>query len=342
MKIKNINSSLIFFAVVFVLFFISHNSAQALTISPARIEISGDPGTTITKQITLFNDSKAGEETYYVSYANFEAQGETGSPLFVEPKGDLGTWMNAGQSVTLKANESKTIILTINIPVGAYSGGHFAVVFFGNKPDEAGQVSVGAKTGTLVLLSVNGDVLEAGGLASFNTKNNKFFYNTLPVGLEYRWKNDGNDRVKPEGEITIRNLFYIPAARINANAVSGNILPHSTRLFNIEWLKYKADTNEAPGGSFINQFFKRASYQWKNFAVGPYMAHLDLYYGAQNTNHSSKNVFFFVFPWQLLVIIFIVLAVVIFIGKKLLKRYNKNIIEKARLGMNTPSEANHV
>jgi hypothetical protein len=342
MKINNTNSTFIYFAVILFVFFFSSHSAHALTISPARIEVSGDPGTTVTKEITLFNDSKTGEETYYVTYSNFEAQGETGSPLFVEPKSGLGTWMNAGESITLKSNESKKITLTINIPSDAYSGGHFAVVFFGNNPaDGGGQVSVGAKTGTLILLTVTGDVLEAGGLSSFNTQNNKFFYNSLPVNLEYRWKNDGNDRVKPEGKVTIRNMFYIPVARINANSVSGNILPHSTRLFNIEWIKHKAGKNEIIPTSFMGSYFNRVSYQWKNFAVGLYFANLNLVYGSQN-NHSSKMAFFFVFPWQLLIIIFIVLIIVFFTGRKLLKIYNKRIIERARLGMNIPNDANHV
>ena len=341
MKIKNIKISQLLLVTTLFIFLFSFRDAYALTISPARIEVRGDPGTTITKEITLLNDSKSGEETYYVSYSNFEAQGETGSPLFVEPKGDLGTWMDAGQSVTLKANESKKIILTINIPTDAYSGGHFAVVFFGNNPaGDGGQVSVGAKTGTLVLLTVNGNVLEAGGLSSFNTQNHKFFYNTLPVNLEYRWKNDGNDRVKPEGKVIIRNMFYIPVSKIDANAVSGNILPHSTRMFNIEWLKYKRDKNEVLPDSFIGKFLNKVNYQWKNFAAGFYFAKLDLVYGLQN-NHSSKIAVFFVFPWQLLTIIFIILVIVFFVGKKLLKGYNKRIIERARLGMNIPNDANH-
>lgn len=321
-------------------FLVSCKSASALTISPARIEVSGDPGITIVKEITLLNDSK-GEETYYVSYANFEAQGESGSPLFVEPKNDLGTWMNAGETVTLKPDESKKINLTIDVPNDAYAGGHFAVVFFGSNPNNGGQVSVGAKTGTLVLLSVNGDVLEAGGLVSFNTTGHKFFYNSLPVSLEYRWKNDGNDRVKPEGKVTIRNLFLFPSARINANAVSGNILPHSTRLFNLEWLKYKADKKIDVSNSFFQSYFDRVSYQWKNFAVGPYIANLNLMYGTENM-HSKKTTFFFVFPWQLLIIIFIILGIVFYVGKKLLKGYNRRIIKKARLGMQAPNDANHV
>ena len=194
--------------------------------------------------------------------------------------------------------------------------------------------------GTLILLTVNGDVLEAGGLASFNTRNKQMFYTSLPVSFQYRWKNDGNDRVKPDGKISIRSLFFIPVSKIDANQVSGNILPHSTRLFDIDWVKNPQDKNFVRPESFFKGYFSDVSYQWNNFAVGPYLAHLDLSYGAAGI-HSTKNTIFFVFPWQLLICIFIALIIIFFVGKKFLKSYNAKIIEKARLGMSTPSDANH-
>ena len=324
--------------IVFTFWVFTSNKVFALTLSPARLEISGDPGQTVIKEITLLNDTKS-EATYYVSYANFEAQGETGSPLFVEPKSDLGTWMSTDKSITIPAGESKNVNLKIKIPKDAYAGGHFAVVFFGNNPDKEGQVSVGAKTGTLVLLSVNGDVLEAGGLSSFSTVKNKKFYNSLPVSFQYRWKNDGNDRVKPEGRITIRSLFVIPVKHINANQVSGNVLPHSTRMFNVDWIKYINKNDDKPT-SLINSYFKTVSYQWRNFAMGPYIAHISLVAGTDGIK-STSNTFFFVFPWQLILLMVIVLIILIIIFKKLLRRYNNYIIEKAKLGMSKPSDANH-
>lgn len=343
--INKIITNIIFSTVALVLLFgfIFVNKAFALTISPARIEISGDPGTTVTKEITLYNDSKNSSETYYISYTNFESQGETGSPRFVEPKNDLGTWMRTpGESVTIEAGKSKTIPLTINIPKDAYAGGHFAVVFFGSNPNtnDGGQVSVGAKTGTLVLLSVNGDVLESGGLVDFKTRDNKKFYNSLPVSFQFRWKNDGNDRVKPEGNITIHNIFYFFPSEIDANSVSGNILPHSSRLFDIDWAKNGINEKAKTSNSFITSYFDEVSYQWQNFALGPYIANIDLVYGTTNT-HSSKYTFFFVFPWQLLIIILIVLTVIFFIGRTLIKKYNRYIIKKARAGMSASHDANH-
>ena len=338
--ISNITLLSIVFIAMFGVIFV--NKASALTISPARMEVVGDPGTTITKDITLFNDSKNASETYYVSYSNFESQGESGSPRFVEPKSDLGTWMDAGESVTLEAGKSKTIPLVIKIPKDAYAGGHFAVVFFGNNPNtkEGGQVSVGAKTGTLILLTVSGNVLEAGGLADFKTKDNKIFYNSLPVSFQFRRKNDGNDRVKPAGDIVIHDILYIPTDKVDANAVSGNILPHSTRLFDIDWIKHPADSKIKVSNSFISSYFDKVSYQWQNFAIGPYFAKIDLVYGADNI-HSSKYAFFFVFPWQLVIVIFVILIIVYFVGRNLLRRYNKYIIKKARLSMGKQEGANH-
>lgn len=343
MKTSNLIKKSIVLIGIFILFLLSVNSVSALTISPARIEVNGDPGTTIRKEITLFNDNQSAPETFYVSYSNFEAQGETGSPLFVEPKSGLGTWMDAGKSITLSPGGSKTVPLIITIPEDAYAGGYFAVVFFGTNPNtnNGGQVTVGAKTGTLILLSINGDVLEAGGLIGFNTLKNKVFYNSLPVSFQYRFKNDGNDRIKPEGRITLRNIFYFPSDRLDANAVSGNILPHSTRLFNIDWIKYSRDKNYVSPASFFPLFLDQASYQWKNFAVGPYLAKLNLSYGMQDLE-SSKTIFFFVFPWQLLICLTLAFFIVFWIGKKLLRRYNKHIIKKARASMmNTTNDANN-
>ncbi len=335
MKIKNINRHFVLGLASF-LFLVSTHNASALTISPARIEVSGDAGTSITKEITLSSDSKLADETFYVTYSNFEADGETGSPKFVEPKGDIGTWMTSEKIISLKPNESKKVSFTIAIPKDAYSGGHYGAIFFGNNPGDAGQVSVGAKTGTIILLTVNGSVVEAGGLSSFGTIGSKKVFNSLPVSFSYKWRNDGNDRVKPAGNITVRNMFYMPVTKIEANPVSGNILPHSTRNFadNLTWSNYPLSKDEVISKSFFGQ----ASYQWKNFALGMYFANLDLVAG---TTHSTKTAIFFVLPWQLIVIILVILIAIFFIGRMLLKAYNKSIIEQARMAVKTPDDASH-
>lgn len=321
--------------IVLGLSFLGVKEVQAVSIMPVRIEISGNPGETVTKDVTIMNEND-GTETYYSSYANFEASGDTGNPSFVEPRDDIGTWMNVPTSITLKANESKEISISIKIPNNAEPGGHFGAVFWGTSPNNPNSgVSIGAKTGVLVLLSVNGDVKEAGGLVDFSTLDKKVFYNTLPVQFVYRFRNDGGDRIKPVGKITMRNIVYLPSDRIDANPTNGNILPNSTRKFEATWLKHpRARDYVEPTGTFA-KFFGEALYQWKNFAFGPYFAKMSLLYGTEAIR-VNKTAFFFVFPWQLIVCLAVIFIILWWGGKKLIRRYNRYIIRKARAGISTP------
>ncbi len=320
--------------------FVPHHS-DALGLSPVRIEISGNPGETVANEMLLTNETKK-EETYYSSYANFEAQGETGNPSLVVPKDGLGTWMKTEASITLGPNTSQVVKVSIKIPRDAEPGGHFGAIMWGTTPNTPGNgVAIGAKTAMLVLLSVTGDVQENGGLIEFSTKNHKIWYNTLPVSFVYRFRNDGGDRIKPVGKITMHNIIYLPADRIDANPSAGNILPGTTRRFEVDWHKYKhALEYAAPAGIFA-QFFDSALYQWKNFAIGPYFAKLNLLYGT-DAIRVSKYAFFFVFPWQLIICLVLIIMTLWLGGKKLIKRYNRYIIKKARAGMNMPNDASHV
>lgn len=312
-------------------FFVSTSAVHALTVSPARIELSGMPGEVLHKDITLLNENKTTSQKFFISFANFEAQGETGSPHFIEPTNDIGTWINAPSSVTVAPGESKNVSVTITIPENASSGGHFGAIFFGTAPNSTrdGQVAIAAKTGVLVLLSVVGQIDEAGGLASFTTTHKKFFYTSLPVNFEYRFRNDGNDRIKPEGTITIRNSVLYPTKRIDANPSLGNVLPNSTRLFEVKWLEYTHDDTDPFLGGGISSFFRTVKYQWKNFALGPYFTKLSLVYGNQQQT-DIEHLVFFVFPWHLLLIFLLIGAGVFLGGRTLLKKYNAYIIKRAR------------
>lgn len=327
--------------ILIICLFSVSNDASALSLSPVRIEISGNPGETVTKEMVVTNESE-GNSVYYSSYSNFEASGDTGSPSFVEPKNDIGTWMSTTASIDLKAKEAKTISFSIEIPKDAEPGGHFGAIFWGTNPNGGSSgVAVGSKTGILVLLSVNGDVKEDGGLVDFKIKDNKIFYNTLPVSFTYRFRNDGGDRIKPVGKIVMHDLFYIPEDKIDANLGGGNVLPSSTRRFNVDWVKNPRLKDYVAPSGVLGKFFDQAVYQWNNYAFGPYFAKLSLLYGTDATR-VNDTVFFFVFPWQLIICLLIILIIVFWGGKKLIKRYNRHIIQKARAGMNTPNDASHV
>jgi hypothetical protein len=339
LKVKSAQS--ILFILIVIFFALGYSDALALTLSPVRLEIKGDPGQELTEEMTLTNDTES-VQTFYASFANFEAQGETGNPAFVESKDDLDTWMSTEDRVVLQPSSSLIVPIKIKIPNNAEPGGHFAAVFWGTSPGEAqGSVlSIGAKVGMLVLLSVSGDIKEEGGLLEFNTVGNKFWYNTLPVSFIYRFQNDGSDRIKPMGRAKIRNTFFIRVDSIDPNISQGNVLPGSIRRFEFDWIKDARPKGfVAPSGA-ISRFFDTALYQFRNFAIGPYSAKLDLVYGVQEIG-VTRVVYFFVFPWQMIICLIVIIFIVFSGGSRLLKRYNKYIIQKARLGMSTPNDANY-
>ncbi len=303
-------------------FLASVASAYALTISPARIELAGDPGQTVTGEFLLINEQEA-SRTFYASTQNFEAQGETGTPTFTTSDEGLASWIEVPQEITLGKGEQRKISYSVRIPTDADAGGYFAAVFLSSNPPSASgqtQVSVGAKIGTLVLLRVSGEVSEGGAIASFTPKDGKWFYTHLPVLFSYRFTNSGGDRINPEGTITIRNMVGIRSARFDANPTKGNVLPDSTRRFEVRW----GEDTEIP-----EDFFGAVAYQWNHFALGVYHAKIALSYGSMSDRDGTTIV---VFPWQLMVILAIIGVAVWFGGGKLIKRYNRWIIKKAQLG----------
>jgi hypothetical protein len=298
-------------------------SAQALTISPARAELTGDPGETIQGTFTLVNPLDA-DQTYYSSVENFEAKGETGTPDFNSSKEGLPTWVKVAEKITLKKGERATIPYTVVIPKDADSGGHFGAIFLSTVPPSAGdgQVSVGAKMGMLLFLKVTGPVKEQGGLSAFSLKEGKKVLTSLPVDFIYKFKNEGNDRVAPAGQLVIKNTLGMEAATIDVNKEKGdNVLPASTRRFEVRYGDTDAPAVSAP-------FFEQVKFQKNNFALGMYSANLSLTFGDKGIAASSLT--FFIFPWQLLTVILVVILVIVLLLVAAVKHYNRWIIKQAR------------
>lgn len=306
------------------------NNAYAITITPVRFEISTDPGNTVSGEMVVMNEQDE-PKTLYSSYENFEARGENGTPTFVPAAEGLATWMTTEPSITLAPKESKVVPFSITVPQGAEAGGHFAAIFWSSNPSEPGQVSIGAKIGTLVLLTVSGEITEEGKVMDFTTKDNQKKFDSLPVGFTYRFQNGGNDRIKPEGLLVVKNMFGMTTKNLPANQVEGNVLPRSIRKFEVVWQSDSSDgmslsDKEKIENETLMQTLKR---QWNNFALGKYTAYLDISYGVKNQK-ANASYSFFVFPWQLLLTLFVIIIILIFIFRNLVRKYNNWVIENAR------------
>ena len=296
---------------------------SALTISPTKIDVAGDPGQTLVGEIELFNEQTE-SKTFYTSFENFEPRGETGAPFFIGGGTGLASWIGSQGSIFITPGERITVPYSITIPEDAVPGGYFAAIFFGSQAPETGagsEVAIGGKVGTLILLRVNGDVEEGGGLLEFTagTTASKIF-TSVPVPLSYRFNNAGGDRVIPRGEVIIRNVFGMHVETLNANKNEGSVLPSSVRKFELTWGEsFSSSDGNKPS------FFEVVKFQASNLRIGVYTADLNLTWGetGQTSNSSTTLV---MLPWQFI----IVFLGVIFALYLALKQYNRFIIARSK------------
>lgn len=332
MTVKKKMRTIIIFLGMTVSFFVPVFFVSALTISPARIEIAGDPGETIEGEYLLQNEQKE-TKTFYWTAENFESQGDTGAPKFIGAQEGLATWIDSSKQVTLQPGQEVKLKYKITIPADAEPGGYFATNFWGTTNPEMSEGESGVMIGAmlsapLVLLRVNGDFEEGGGIEEFETLDKKRFFITLPIDLMYRFKNTGADRVKPVGEIAIKNTVWLTTSVLNANPQDGNVLPQSTRKYTIAWNgvddndRYADTPLKAPDGFF----FGPLKYQFQHFALGMYTAQVRVSYGATNNLTDERSFVFFVFPWQLMLTV-LVGAIVVWRG---IKGYNAMIVRSAQ------------
>lgn len=298
-------------------------SAYALTVSPAKIEITADSGQTVRGEIELFNEQEE-TKTFYASYENFESRGDSGAPYFIGAKNGLATWVSTDQQVTLASGERLQVPYTISIPLNAKPGGYFAAIFFGSQPPQGtggGEVTIGGKIGVLVLLKISGDIEESAGLVDFGALNGQRFFSTLPVALEYGFNNTGGDRVVPRGEIKVKNTLQLTSATLLANENEGSVLPNSTRRFEVVW-------GEKQGEDEKSGFFETAFMQVTNFHFGWYSAKMQVVWG-ESAQTASATYNFFIIPWQLLTIVLVILGFVWFVFKVWATRLKRKILAEA-------------
>ncbi len=290
---------------------------HAFGVSPKKIEISGDPGEVILGGVSLFSENNSSNDEYFVSFENFRPQGNSGIPEFTGDISGLATWFSSESQVSFNSSGEVFFPFSISIPQDARPGGYFSAIFF--EPVTESESLVNEKIGVLVFLRVNGEILEEGSILSFSLKNNKKIATQEPLFFEYRFKNDGQDRIVPKGTIQVFNMFNSQIAEFSIDDSSSNILPGSFRKFETVF----ADGRQ----SFVENetFFNIVKNQYKNFKFGIYKADLMIEWGEDGAVENKQFNFFFL-PWHLLVVVFGILGVLFFVGRYLLGLYTKHIL----------------
>ncbi|HEX5395042.1 MAG TPA: hypothetical protein VFW52_01695, partial [Candidatus Saccharimonadales bacterium] len=180
------------------------------------------------------------------SIYDFESDNNTGSPKILgESKGDnphsISKFVSGLEDVPLKVGEQKKVTLPVQAPSNAVPGAYYGIIRYKAVPAGAnapapGEVSLSASVGTIVLISVPGNVKEQVQLTGLHvykdtTDATLFFDKPNKAGVEI--KNLGNGFVKPFGTVEINNMAgkKIYSYQLNNTNPRATILPNSSRIF---------------------------------------------------------------------------------------------------------------
>lgn len=286
----------------------AQQAGQGLEIAPPLIELKADPGQILTTQIRLTNVTTQ-TLVARAQYNDFVADGESGKPKLLLDNSEqspysIKDWLSSIPSVTLVSREQKTLDVSINVPKNASPGGHYGVIRFTGAPPNVDQsaVSLSASIGSLVLVTVSGNVQEQAHIAQiFTSQNNKqrSIFEYGPVAITTRIENTGNVHIQPSGTIRVTNMFGKTVGTFQFNQTLGNVLPKSTRRFD-NLLQNK-------------------------FMFGRYKIQADIVYGTKKTIVSGSATFW-VIPYKLILLGLAAIILLVF----LIRRYNRYILNKAQ------------
>lgn len=254
----------------------NHASAQrvGLTISPLNFELTGNPGDTLTNTLRVFNPTGL-DLTVQMTVEDFAVAGEAGQ-VIVEPAEtesySLARWITVVPDLfTLPSEGRQNVEFTVTVPESAEPGGHYGTVL-ATLTAVAGEgeftgAAVAQKVGSLVLLSVSGDVAEDLVIKEFTAPD---FLEYGPVPFVIRFENKGTVHVRPRGFVTITN--WRGKKVIDLEFPQKNVLPGSVRKVETSW-----DT------------------KW---LFGKYAATVVGGYGTTNNPLPPRVVTFWVIPWK--------------------------------------------
>lgn len=310
------------------------HAAHALTVSPVTTEITADAGVPVGGHVTLFNEGDS-EVTYYSVFETFTAGEQDGVPEFLDVATDLATWITITPSITLQPKERQDIPFLISVPAGTDAGGDYAAILWTTVAPtvEGNGVGVASRLGTLVMLTVSGPVTTSSSL----TARVQPLVDHLPVVIEYEVKNDGGDRIVLSEPVVVYNTFGQEVSSLSINPGNSSVLPRSTRGYSVGWQDQQqfdtsatasdsekkaalaANEEAVAAAALKDNFFTATVKEISDFHLGRYTA------VTHSPDGTEVKVSFFVLPWQLLIVIFIVVMILLFQARKKYKEAQKNL-----------------
>ncbi len=267
----------------------SRADSLSVTVTPPLFQLTIGPGETWASTLKIVN-SNTYDVTYYAQLMDMQASGEDGRSKFiplVDESADpaqqsfaLARWVQIpSDPIVVKAGSSGEVPFIVTIPQNAEPGGHYAAILVGTQPGgihATGTVlKVSSYVSSLLFVQVKGDITERGRIREFITSQQ--LYQEPKADFLLRFENTGNTHVRPQGDITIYNMWGKERGKVLINQDTGsdfgNVLPQSVRRFEFSW----------EGSPDL-------------FDIGLYSAEVTLAYGQDGKQNVTSKTYFWVIP----------------------------------------------
>ncbi len=197
-----------------------------IALSPAKVELSLDPGTQSVQYLDVIN--RMGQDAVFsVDVEDFSPSEDIYGSVILDKTVDglnssLKRYIKLDPSeFTLSHGEQARIPVIISLPKGARPGGLYGAVLVSGSPlkNESGATKVVTRLGSLFFVKVNGSVSQSGILKGVSFHDNK---------IEIVFENNGDIYLNPYGIINIYDDSKKLVKKIDVDPWF--VLPNSTRI----------------------------------------------------------------------------------------------------------------
>lgn len=263
--------------------------AIGIELKPVRYEKTVQPGETIEVPLKILNKGSAFTASFEA--ATFTYSDDSGTPKIVAPENrrvgyDIQDWISLPDQIDVEENVEVEVAYTVSIPEDARPGGHYGTVFVLQElgRDDDGAVGMVAKVGALIILKVDGDIVEEAELTGFDIAEQSEEAGNLD--FEVFIKNSGNVHVVPYGKIEIKDSEGNIVQGIDVESVVDG-KGTQTGIRAIDYIRFNADKKIILPGQI-----RSLKASWKKPPVGEYSAQLLLKYEGNEEGVSSEEISF--------------------------------------------------
>lgn len=220
-------------------------TGSGLSISPTISQYTISPGGSDTVKITLKNIT-VDNVTAQGFVNDFTADGTTGNPKILTNEtspspNSIRNFVFGLNDIPLQRGEQKSITIGLQVPKGTTPGAYYGIIRYkavpaGQNAPAPGQVALTASVGSIVLITVPGNIREqvqVKGLHVYRGGQDGTLFFGAPTSIGVEIANFGNGFVAPFGNVEVQNMFRknVLSYQLNNPKQPGNILPSSSRLF---------------------------------------------------------------------------------------------------------------